>query len=62
LALITAESSDLKLMAAADAEICRRWRYYRFGVYREKEFARVNARLECRPVFNHIQKHPTLAL
>ena len=33
LALITAESSDLKLMAPADAEICRCWRYYLFGVY-----------------------------
>src|SRR6266851_1942424 len=48
-------------MATADAEICRPWRYHRFGVYGEKEFARVNPRLECRPVFNHIYKHPTLA-
>src|SRR5260370_6986860 len=49
-------------MAAADAEICRLRRYNRFGVHGEKEFARLNPRLECRPIFNHIRKHPTLAL
>src|SRR5260370_9013787 len=48
-------------MAAADAEICRPRRYHRFGIYGEKEFAWMNPGLKCRPVFYHIDKHPTLS-